>query len=84
MGVLFHFQQYFSYIVRVCEIAYGFGGPSEKKCQSLLIFYCKIPILCQSLAKSAQILLVMSDRTDTFRELCIVAVNFIGGGNQST
>jgi hypothetical protein len=26
--------------------------------------------LCQSLAKSAQILLVMSDRTDTFRELC--------------
>ena len=55
---------------RVREIAYGFGGPSEKKCQSSLIFYCKIPILCQSLAKSAQILLVMSDRTDTFRELC--------------
>ena len=55
---------------RVREIAYGFGGPSEKKCQSSLIFCCKIPILCQSLAKSAQILLVMSDRTDTFRELC--------------
>jgi hypothetical protein len=30
----------------VHEIAYGFGGPSEKKCQSSLIFYCKIPILC--------------------------------------
>jgi hypothetical protein len=29
----------------VHEIAYGFGGPSEKKCQSSLIFYCKIPIL---------------------------------------
>ena len=42
-----------------------------KKWQSSLIFYCKIPILCQSFAKSAQILLVMSDRTDTFRELCI-------------
>jgi hypothetical protein len=41
-----------------------------KKCQSSLIFYCKIPILCQSLAKSPQILLVMSDRTDTLRELC--------------
>ena len=27
--------------------------------------------MCQSLAKSAQILLVMSDRTDTFRELCV-------------
>ena len=38
------------------EIACGFGGPSEKKCQSL--------------AKSAQMLLVMSDRTDKFRELC--------------
>ena len=36
-----------------------------------LIFYCKIPILCQSLAKSAQILPGMSDGTDTFRELCI-------------
>ena len=56
---------------RVREIAYGFGGPSEKKCQSSLIFYCKIPILCQSLAKYAKILLVMSDRTDTFRELCL-------------
>ena len=42
-----------------------------KKCQSSLIFYCKIPILCQSLSESAQILLVMSDRTDTFRELCV-------------
>ena len=40
-----------------------------KKCQSSLIFYCKIPILCQSLAKSVQILLVVSDRTDTFRVL---------------
>jgi hypothetical protein len=40
-----------------------------KKCQSSLIFYCKIPVLCQSLAQSAQILLVMSDRTDTFHEL---------------
>jgi hypothetical protein len=49
---------------RVREIAYGFGGPSEKKCQSSLIFYCKIPILCQSFAKSSQILLVMSDRTE--------------------
>jgi hypothetical protein len=47
---------------------------SWKKCQSSLIFYCKIPILCQSSAKSAQILLVMSDRTDTFRELCICHV----------
>jgi hypothetical protein len=34
----------------------------------------KIPILCQSLEKSAQILLVMSDRTDTFRELCLASV----------
>jgi hypothetical protein len=33
---------------KVNEIAYGFGDPSEKKCQSSLIFYCKIPILCQS------------------------------------
>jgi hypothetical protein len=40
-----------------------------KKMSVLINFYCKIPILCQSLAKSAQILLVMSDRTDTFREL---------------
>ena len=56
------------------DIAYGFGGPSEKKCQFSLIFHCKIhtctvPILCQYLAKSAQILLVMSDRTDEFHEL---------------
>jgi hypothetical protein len=29
-----------------------------KKCQSSLIFYCKIPVLSQSLAKYAQILLV--------------------------
>jgi hypothetical protein len=36
---------------RVHEIAYGLGSPSEKKCQSPLIFYCKIPILCQSLSK---------------------------------
>ena len=49
---------------RVHEIACGW-----KKRQSSLIFYCKIPILCQSLAKSAQILLVMSDRTDISHEL---------------
>ena len=36
----------------------------KKKCQSSLIFYCKIPILCQSLSKCAQMLLVISDRTD--------------------
>jgi len=42
-------------LFRVHEIAYGFGGLGEKKCQSL--------------AKSAQILLVMSDRTDKFHEL---------------
>jgi hypothetical protein len=48
--------------------------PSENYCQSSFIFYCKIPILCQSLAKSAQILLVMSDRTDTFRELWVLSI----------
>jgi hypothetical protein len=47
-----------------------------KKCQSSLIFCCKISILCQSLAKSAQILLVMSDRTDKFRELWYVRTAF--------
>jgi hypothetical protein len=54
---------------KVNEIAYGFGDPSEKKCQSSLIFYCKIPILCQSLAKSDQSLMVLSNRNDKFREL---------------
>ena len=49
----------------------------------VLIFYCKIPILCQSLAKSSQILLVMSDRTDTFCELgarfhCILSTYWHG------
>jgi hypothetical protein len=53
---------------RVREIAYGLYDPSEEKCHSF--FYCKIPILCQSLAKICQILLVMSDRTDEFDELC--------------
>jgi hypothetical protein len=43
-----------------------------KKMSVLINFYCKIPILCWSLAKSAQILLVMSDRTDKFRELCYI------------
>ena len=43
-----------------------------KECQSSLIFYCKIPNLCQSLEKSAQILLVMSDRTDTSHKLWVV------------
>ena len=52
------------------------GGPSEKKCQSSLIFYCKISILCQSLAifnvqLYAHILLVISDRTDKFREFSV-------------
>ena len=55
---------------RVHKITYEFGGPSEKKCQFSLIFYCKISIVCQSLAKSAQILLVMSDWSDKFHELC--------------
>ena len=41
-----------------------------KKMSVLINFYCKIPILCQSLAKFAQILLVMSDRTDTFCDFC--------------
>jgi hypothetical protein len=36
----------------------------DKKCQSSIIFYCKIPTLCQPSAKSSQILLVMSDSTD--------------------
>jgi hypothetical protein len=56
------------YLIRVHKIAYGFVVLVKKKCQSL-IFYCKIPILCQSLANFAQILLVMSDRTDEFHEL---------------
>jgi len=56
-------------MIKVHEIAYGFGDPTEKKCQSSLFLYYKIPILCQSLTKSAHILLIMSDRTDTFREL---------------
>lgn len=33
--------------IRVHKITYVFGSPSEK-CQSSLIFLCKIPILCQS------------------------------------
>jgi hypothetical protein len=41
-----------------------------KKCQSSIIFYYKIPILCRSLAKSAHILLVM---TKEFRELLSVS-----------
>ena len=43
-----------------------------KKMSVLINFYCKIPNLCQSSAKSSQILLVMSDRTDKFRELCYI------------
>ena len=58
-------------------MAYVFGSPSEKKCQSSLIFYCKIPILCQSSAISAKILLVMFDRTVEFRELCIQIVSVL-------
>ena len=42
------------FLVQVPEIAYGFGGPSEKM-PVLINFYCKIPIFCQSLAKSSQI-----------------------------
>jgi hypothetical protein len=43
--------------------------------------------LCQSLVKSAQILLVMSDRTDTFHELesksgCSVTDIYLGRGTQ--
>ena len=41
-----------------------------KKMSVLIKFFCKIAILCQSLAKSAQILLVMSDRTNTFCNFC--------------
>ena len=40
-----------------------------KKCQSSIIYYCKLPILYQSFAKFGPFLMVMSDRTDTFREL---------------
>ena len=54
--------------LRVHKIVYWFSGPGEKNCQSSLIFYCKIPILCQSLVKSSPILLFTSDRTDKFRE----------------
>jgi hypothetical protein len=60
-------QTRFVFISGFTKLYMVFGGPSEKKCQSSLIIYCKIPILCQSLAKYAQILLVMSDRTDTFQ-----------------
>ena len=42
------------YCTRVLEIAYGFGGPSGKNCQSSFIFYCKMSILCQSLQNLAQ------------------------------
>ena len=59
-------------LIRVHEIAYRFGGPSEKKCRPSLIFYCKIPILCQPLTISVKILLVISDRTDKFRELWLI------------
>ena len=39
---------------RVHKIAYGYSDPIVKtNFQSSSIFYCKIPILCQSLAKSA-------------------------------
>ena len=36
------------------------------KMSVLINFYFKIPILCQSLARSAQIVLVMSNRNDEF------------------
>ena len=48
------------------------------KCQSSLIFCCKIPILCQSLERSAQIVLVMSDRNDEFVNSGSYAQNCIG------
>ena len=50
------------------SIIYGLGGPSEQNQMSVLINFLlqKIPILCQSLANSAQISSVMSDRTDKF------------------
>ena len=56
---------------RIHKIAYGFGGPIEKKCQSSLIFSCKIPILSlvSVLSKIFQILWVISDRMDKFCEL---------------
>jgi hypothetical protein len=44
--------------------------------QSSIIFCCKIPILHQSLAKYAQILLVMADRTDECHELCKIDIFF--------
>ena len=63
--------------IRVHEIAFGFGGPSEKKWQSSLISYCKIPNLCQSLAKFHQNLPVMSDRTDKIHELSEMEAFFL-------
>jgi hypothetical protein len=44
--------------------------------QSSIIFCCKIPILHQSLAKYARILLVMADRTDECHELCKIDIFF--------
>jgi len=49
---------------RVHEIADGFGGPSKKISALIDILLQNTNILCQSFAKSAQILLIMSDRTD--------------------
>ena len=66
---------------RFHEMSFGFGNPSEKKCQSSLIFYCNIPRLRQSLGKSTQILMVTFDRTDNFRELwrtLIIVDNYKG------
>ena len=66
---------------RVHEMSFGFGSPSEKKCQFSLIFYCNIPRLRQSLGKSAQILMVTFDRTDNFRKLwrtLIIVDNYKG------
>ena len=65
-------------VCKVHEITYGFGGPIEKNVKSSFIFYCKIPNLCQFLTKSAQIFLVMSDRTDKFRELCVWSASIYG------
>ena len=45
-----------------------------KKMSVLINFYCKISILCQSLAKSAQILLVMSDTLCNFCDLFVLTL----------
>ena len=69
-GIKYHFKQVkVPGATRVHGIAYGFRGSSEK-IVSPINFILQNTSLVSGLAKCVQILLVMSDRTDEFHELC--------------